>query len=195
MLLDDRLLAGIRAGEISVLFRRWRRPPVRTGTKQRTRIGLVEVVDLSEVDPEEISDADAVAAGFDDRRELRSQFDRWPGHLYRVEVRYAGPDPRVDLRNRADLDAGEVADLRDRLGRMDARAEASWTWETLRLIDAHPGRVSTELAEQLGLERQYFKRRVRRLKELGLTESLEVGYRISPRGKALLELQSKGSEA
>ena len=31
-----------------------------------------------------------------------------------------------------------------------------------------------------------FKRDVRRLKELGLTESLEVGYRLSPRGRALL---------
>jgi hypothetical protein len=27
---------------------------------------------------------------------------------------------------------------------------------------------------------------VRKLKELGLTESLEVGYRLSPRGRALL---------
>lgn len=32
-----------------------------------------------------------------------------------------------------------------------------------------------------------FKRRVRQLKELGLTESLEVGYRLSPRGRAVLE--------
>jgi hypothetical protein len=29
--------------------------------------------------------------------------------------------------------------------------------------------------------------RVRQLKELGLTESLEVGYRLSPRGRAVLE--------
>lgn len=31
-----------------------------------------------------------------------------------------------------------------------------------------------------------FKPRVRQLKELGLTESLEVGYRLSPRGRAVL---------
>jgi hypothetical protein len=31
-----------------------------------------------------------------------------------------------------------------------------------------------------------FKRRVRQLKELGLTESLEVGYRLSPRGRTVL---------
>jgi hypothetical protein len=31
-----------------------------------------------------------------------------------------------------------------------------------------------------------FKADVRKLKELGLTESLEVGYRLSPRGRAVL---------
>jgi len=43
-----------------------------------------------------------------------------------------------------------------------------------------PGVVSTELAPRLDLERLPFKQRVRRLKELGLTESLKVGYRLSP---------------
>ena len=37
-----------------------------------------------------------------------------------------------------------------------------------------------------GRERLPFKADVRKLKELGLTESLEVGYRLSPRGRALL---------
>jgi hypothetical protein len=36
------------------------------------------------------------------------------------------------------------------------------------------------------LETQAFKTDVRKLKGLGLTESLEVGYRLSPRGVALL---------
>jgi len=49
-----------------------------------------------------------------------------------------------------------------------------------------PGVVSTVLAEQLGLDRPSFKLNVRKLKALGLTESLEVGYRLSPRGSALL---------
>ena len=46
--------------------------------------------------------------------------------------------------------------------------------------------VSTELARDVGEERQAYKLRVRRLKALGLTESLEVGYRLSPRGRAYL---------
>ena len=56
----------------------------------------------------------------------------------------------------------------------------------LELIRDNPGVVSTVLAEQRGQDRPAFKLDVRKLKELGLTESLDVGYRISPRGDALL---------
>jgi hypothetical protein len=46
--------------------------------------------------------------------------------------------------------------------------------------------VSTVLAADAGQDRALYKNRVRRLKALGLTESLEVGYRLSPRGQAFL---------
>ena len=46
--------------------------------------------------------------------------------------------------------------------------------------------VSTTLAESAGIERADFKLNVRKLKALGLTISLDVGYRLSPRGVALL---------
>jgi len=73
----------------------------------------------------------------------------------------------------------------DRPGRRLA-AHRPWTSETLRLTDAHPGVVSTELAATVGCERAAFKLNVRKLKALGLTESLEVGYRLSPRGHVVL---------
>ena len=56
----------------------------------------------------------------------------------------------------------------------------------LTLIADRPGIVSTVLAEAMGWERQDFKLRVRRLKQLGLTLSLDVGYRLSPRGESYL---------
>jgi hypothetical protein len=43
-----------------------------------------------------------------------------------------------------------------------------------------------DLAAVLGRETLPFKRDVRRLKELGLTISLPVGYELSPRGRAYL---------
>ena len=73
---------------------------------------------------------------------------------------------------------------------MDAAAEAPWTRSVLRQIAEQPGVVSTVLAEAVGLDRPTFKIRVRRLKALGLTESLEIGYRLSPRGHAFLAADS-----
>ena len=61
------------------------------------------------------------------------------------------------------------------------------TVATLRLIGERPEVRAAELAVAAGRERLPFKTDVRKLKELGLTESLEVGYRLSPRGRALLE--------
>jgi hypothetical protein len=43
-----------------------------------------------------------------------------------------------------------------------------------------------DLAPTQGQEKLTFKRDVRKLKELGLTESLEVGYRLSARGRTVL---------
>jgi biotin operon repressor len=56
----------------------------------------------------------------------------------------------------------------------------------LAQIAERPGVVSTLLAETLDWDRADFKLHVRRLKALGLTISLDVGYRISPRGQAYL---------
>ena len=58
----------------------------------------------------------------------------------------------------------------------------------LPAVDAgQPGIVSRVLARRADADVPLFKRRVRQLKELGLTESLEVGYRLSPRGRAVLD--------
>jgi hypothetical protein len=70
---------------------------------------------------------------------------------------------------------------------MDRRSTAPWTWATLRLIAKRPGEPAAALAKSVGRERGAFKADVRKLKELGLTESLPVGYRLSPRGRTFLE--------
>ncbi len=50
-----------------------------------------------------------------------------------------------------------------------------------------------DLAASLGRDTQPFKRDVRKLKELGLTESLKVGYSLSPRGRAWLAALDRDS--
>jgi predicted transcriptional regulator len=70
---------------------------------------------------------------------------------------------------------------------MDARSShGAWTRRFLKLIAASPGRRAADLAASIGWDVPTFKAHVRKLKTLGLTESLEVGYRLSPRGADLL---------
>jgi predicted DNA-binding transcriptional regulator YafY len=70
---------------------------------------------------------------------------------------------------------------------MDRRAfNGAWTRETLRAIRVGPGVRAADLARELGRPRDEFKRDVRKLKNLGLTISLEIGYRLTSRGEALL---------
>ena len=56
----------------------------------------------------------------------------------------------------------------------------------LRTIAERPAVRAADLAASFGRETQSFKLDVRKLKNLGLTLSLEVGYRLSPRGEAYL---------
>jgi hypothetical protein len=56
------------------------------------------------------------------------------------------------------------------------------------LIGERPEVRAGDLADALGREKPAFKLDVRKLKALGLTESLPVGYRLAPRGRALLEM-------
>ena len=55
------------------------------------------------------------------------------------------------------------------------------------MIAAQPATRAADLAAGFGRETLPFKNDVRKLKNLGLTESLEVGYQLSPRGRAFIE--------
>lgn len=182
------VLDGVVEGTVTLAFRRWDRPRARAGAEHRTAVGLVAIDAVDEVSVDEITEADARAAGSASRDELLAFLDKGSGPIYRMRLRHAGPDPRVELRNDGDLDDTQVAYIGERLARLDrASRHGPWTRTVLDLIAANPGRRAPELAEECGRETQPFKTDVRKLKELGLTESLEVGYRISPRGRAYLD--------
>jgi len=187
MLLRRDELDAIRAGSIDLAFRRWDRPRLRAGTRMRTAIGLVEVTAVDEIREDAIGDRAARRAGAGSREELLARLathDERP--IFRVGLRFAGPDPRVALRARADLSDEEHARIAGRLERLDRARDDPWTYATLALIDRLPATRAAELADEAGRERLAFKRDVRKLKELGLTESLDTGYRLSPRGRAVL---------
>jgi hypothetical protein len=136
---------------------------------------------------EAISDAEARRAGAASREELLAGLARYPQRpVFRIGLRFAGPDPRIAMREQADLSDEEHARLVGRLDRLDrASRHGPWTRATLATIDRRPATRAAELALELGRETMAFKRDVRKLKELGLTESLDTGYRLSPRARAL----------
>ena len=190
MLFRRRSLDRIRAGEITLAFRRWDRPRARAGGRQRTVVGELRIDAVEPVERGQITQADAVRAGHESLDELFGELDaRGDAQIWRIELRWAGEDARRALRERADLGGDELEDLRTRLERLDrASRHGSWTRQTLELIEANPEVRAADLAESVGREKLPFKTDVRKLKELGLTESLPVGYRLSPRGRALLDL-------
>jgi hypothetical protein len=107
--------------------------------------------------------------------------------LYRIGVSFDRPDERVELRDTLPS-AAAIAAITVALDRFDrGRRSGPWTREILRLIASRPAVRAPELAESLGRETQPFKLDVRKLKELGLTHSLPVGYELSARGRAYLD--------
>jgi hypothetical protein len=189
-LIKRAVLDGIVDGRIDLQFRRWRRPTVKSGGTLRTAVGELAVGSVDAITARNITARDAIRAGYASRVELLRDLAKFraDGQLYRIEVRLAGPDPRVALRQRAELGDEELAEITRRLARYDAASKhGPWTMETLELIERLPATLAADIAATVGREKAPFKTDVRKLKELGLTESLEVGYRLSPRGRAFVE--------
>ncbi|MGW6730388.1 hypothetical protein ACWF9G_31200 [Nocardia sp. NPDC055029] len=188
MILTDRIARGVADGEVSTVFRRWSAPRVRVGGTLHTSAGIVEIVRVDRIEPQEISNADAHRAGEHDAEAVKAALRGSPQNpVFRIEVRYVGPDERVALRSDADLSPQDVAEISAALTRLDkASRRGSWTGAVLAAVAEHPGRRAADLAEPLGRDKDSFKLDVRKLKNLGLTHSLETGYEISPRGAAYL---------
>ncbi len=173
MLFRPRDLERIAAGTITLAFRRWDRPRVKVGSQQKTAVGVVEFTSCEIVDTVT-------------RRTTRAP----PGFASPadVEERLRKTGPRLPRRPAA-WSAGPArgAPRRRRRTRPCSRRLRQVAHGPIRhylqAIAARPGR---SLRGPRGVLRArdggVLKRDVRKLKELGLTESLDVGYRLSPRG-------------
>ncbi len=188
MLIKDEVIERIRTGEITVLFRRWSRPGAKAGGTQMTQGGVVGVDSVAVVLEDEITSEDAAAAGYESRDVLIENLNYREDPIYRIGVRWIGEDPRIALRLSDDLSEEELAEIIAKLHKMDRTSKrGAWTRSYLEVIDSMPATYSGLLANYLGISQADFKPWVRKLKALGLTESLEVGYRLSPRGERVLK--------
>lgn len=187
MLLNRDTAEGIANGSITLVLRRWDVPRARVGGTQRTMAGTIRIDDVTEYPGgHRVTAAQARAAGYPDAATAQRDLDRRSAkHTYAIAVSFLAPDERPDLAADDRLSADEVATIAARLDRWDAATEP-WTRRYLELIAANEAARAPDLAGRVGLDVPRFKRRVRQLKGLGLTISLDVGYRISPRGRAFL---------
>ena len=196
MLINRRTLDGIATGRISLVFRRWKRPTVREAGSLKTAIGVLAINSVRAITEDEITEQDVRQADYSSRAELLADLKSRPDtKLYRICLRFAGADPRIALRKQTSLTNDDLEELSRRLARLDRnRHYGPWTIKVLKLIDEQPETLASKLAEAAGLEKQWLKTHVRKLKELGLTESLAVGYRLSPRGRAFLDHAARVQE-
>lgn len=184
MLINAADFEAIVAGRVDTAFRRWVRPTVKAGGTLTTSAGVLAIEAVDAVALNAVSDDDLKRAGYADRAALDAMLGKREGTLHRIRLRYLGVDPRLALRDAAALTDEDAAELSQTIERMDGATP--WVRATLELIGQRPGAPAQDLAELLGREKTKFKSNVRRLKSLGLTESLTVGYRLSPRGEAWL---------
>jgi hypothetical protein len=191
--------SGLVAGTIRLTFRRWDKPHVRAGGRYRCHpIGVLEVDDVRRVPIADIGERDAELAGFASRAALVEFLRSGPRgddladdtEVYRVELHHGGDGDRVASALDDRLDADAIAAIASKLARLDRKTP--WTRATLRQIARHPRVAASKLAAKLGRETQAFKIDVRKLKRLGLTQSFEVGYELSPRGRAFLAAHRRG---
>lgn len=203
MLFEPRLRAGIHDGTISVAYRQWKRPQVKVGGRYRvgsdrirsmTEFDFIEVDAVDEIAGRDIDDADALLAGYSSATAARSDVGaKAADRLYRLAFRkIAMADPRAELACSAALSAEDIADIDARLDRMDRSAKPGpWTRTVLKEIAERPEVRAKDLEScSRWPDLATFKVQVRKLKNLGLTLSLPVGYRLSPRGEQYLARSS-----
>jgi hypothetical protein len=196
MLMPMKFREPIARGDITLTYRRWKKLQVVVGNRYRTAAGRLQVDQIDIVDPARITNADAKRAGFESKQAIL-KFLRGDETIPVYRIRFhpvEGPDERSELAADDALSSADVDEIARRLERLDrASKHGAWTHDVLRAIQARPAERAIELAESFGREKEPFKLDVRKLKNLGLTISLERGYRLSPRGEAYLRAIDQGS--
>jgi hypothetical protein len=184
----------VAEGKVTMAFRRWKVRQVIAGRRYRTAAGIIEVDEVDVIDEGDVTDEEARLAGHPDAARLLADLPAREGlPLYRVRFHIVDePDPRTLLAEDDQLTDEDVARISGRLDRLDrSSSHGAWTREVLLAIAENPGRRAPDLAAWFGRETQPFKNDVRKLKNLGLTLSLRIGYRLSPRGEAYLRNASE----
>ena len=189
MLFTQQHLEGIRSGAISLAFRKWNKLSVKKDSLIKTSVGIVQVTDAHPCTLAEISEKDAINAGFTNLQSLQAMLNKYAGQsIYRINIRYHSPDPRLELRAQATLTDEQFEQLKSKIERLDKFSKlGNWTIAILKAIGDNPKLKAGDLAIKTGKEKDWLKLNIRKLKNLGLTVSHEPGYTLSPLGVYFLQ--------
>lgn len=176
----------IAKGEITSSFRQWRKPQAKVGGQYNIPpFGAIEVIALRETNLATATQRQISTTGFRSAEALAEYLSvDLNTTLFEVSFRYLG-EQDVNKPSTEQLDEAALTKLRSKLKRMDA--DAPWIELALTLIAKQPGTRAADLAPRFDMDTPTFKRNIRRLKSQGLTQSLEVGYRVSERGEQVLQ--------
>lgn len=178
-------LTGIKAGMVTLAFRRWGKLSIKKGSTLTTAVGVINIDGVEKINESKLTKHDATSAGFESVEKLMDSLRKGPGSIYKVKLSYQSDDPRIALRSKESISDDDFQKLKSKLDRLD-KTRGPWVLKTLQLIGKYPERRAGDLADMMGMERMDFKLNVRKLKNLGLTISHEVGYSISPLGEFVI---------
>jgi hypothetical protein len=183
---------AISEGRVTLTFRNWKRVQAKVGGRYNIApFGAIEVTAVTSTCLADTPPSDIEHSGFTNVQALQDTLGVGANDtIYRVAFHYLG-SKHVNQPEQHPVSAKDLVALRARLQRMDK--PQPWTLQTLSLLARHPGVRAGDLAKQCGKATLTFKRDVRKLKVLGLTISLETGYRLSSRGEQVLRSYNPSS--
>lgn len=189
MLFKQKHLDGIKEGKVSLAFRKWKSTPLKKGSLLKTSVGIVEITDIAIINQPHINEIDAQKAGFINLESLlKSIYSEDAGKIYKIHVRFLKEDKASKPKEKSSLSQGEIDMLKAKLLQMDKYARHGfWTKDILTSIKDNPKLSLTQLSEKTGKTKEWLNLNIRKLKNLGLTVSLDPGFDLSPTGKLLME--------
>lgn len=189
MLFKQKYLAQIVDCTVNTAFRKWKKPTVKTDGTLITPVGQLKIIEVQQIDYSSITDHEIKAAGYESRQELDKELSaKSEGELYKITFKLIGDDPRIALRETSEISEEEFIKIKDKLKRLDTSGVIKdWTLKVLSSINDNAGKRAVDLAKDLGYDKMWLKPSIRKLKSMGLTISLPVGYKLSPRGEEVLK--------
>ena len=190
MLYKQKDLDGIKSGKISLSFRNWKKLSVNVGSEIKTSVGVIKIGSIREVQLSDITDEDAIAAGFASAKSLTGLLmSQKEGQIYKIAVSFLKENQTIELRASSIINEEQFNEIKAALDNLDKFSKVGkWTTKTLLAIKGNPKMKAADLAVIAKKEKEWLKLNVRKLKALGLTISHEPGYTLSATGDAYLEM-------